>query len=82
MGVHYFFDCTLDEIALFLTGSHCIQMIPRESADEKAAFSFVVKRLKTARCMFPVSSLASHEGLSKTILWSDLPNVSRMTGVS
>ena len=53
-----------------------------ESADEKAAFSFVVKRLTTARCMFPVSSLASHEALTKTILWSDLPNVSRTTGVS
>ena len=53
-----------------------------ESADAKAAFSFVVKRLTTARWIFPVSSMASYEGLSKTILWSDVPNVSRTAGVS
>ena len=53
-----------------------------ESADAKAAFSFAVKRLTTARWIFPVSSKASYEGLSKTILWSDVPNVSRTAGES
>ena len=53
-----------------------------ESADAKAAFSFAVNRLTTARWICPVSSMASYEGLSKTILWSDVPNVSRTAGVS
>ena len=59
----------------------CSQLTSK-SADAKAAFSFAVNRLTTARWIFPVSSMASYEGLSQTILWSDVPNVSRTAGVS